>query len=98
MDAWKRTMIGAVACATLWAGAGFAPAAAAADGKVDVVVGAREELNEATIARASEKAAQLCGGTASSYVKKARKADRNGSMVVVCTLLKDKKRVSVYFR
>lgn len=98
MNAWKRTLIGTAACAALWSGAGFAPAAAAADGKVDVVVGGKEELNEATIARASEKAAQLCGGEASAYVKKARKADRNGSMVVACTLLKDKKRVSVYFR
>ena len=98
MDAWKRTLTGAVACAALWSGAGLAPAAAAADGKVDVVVGEKQVLNEATIARASEKAAQLCGGTDSDYVKKARKADRNGSMVVVCTLLKDKKRVPVYFR
>ncbi|MEX5305743.1 hypothetical protein RF644_08275 [Kocuria sp. CPCC 205258] len=95
MDAWKRTMIGAVACATLWAGAGFAPAAAAADGKVDVVVGAKEVLNEATIARASEKAAQLCGGKASSYVKKARKADSTGSIVVLCTRAGSKQ---VYFR
>ncbi|MGQ1839794.1 hypothetical protein ACT4S2_15230 [Kocuria turfanensis] len=94
MQAWRRTAIGAVACAALWSGAGFAPAAAA-DGKVDLVVGGKQVLNEATIDRASERAARLCGGKASAYVKKARKADREGSIVVVCRLPGGKQ---VYFR
>lgn len=94
MRAWRRTVIGAVACAALWSGPGFAPAAAA-NGKVDVVVGGNEVLNEATITRASEKAAALCGGKASAYVKKAQKADREGSIVVVCRRAGGKQ---VYFR
>ena len=94
MQAWRRTAIGAVVGAALWAGTGVAPAAAA-DGRVDVVVGGTEVLDEATVDRASERAARLCGGKASAYVKKARKADRGGSLVVVCRLPGGK---HVYFR
>ncbi|MFF0989539.1 hypothetical protein [Kocuria nitroreducens] len=95
MDAWKRTLLGAAACAVLWSGAGLAPAAAAADDRVDLVLGTKVVLDEATIAQATEGAARLCGGTSAGYVKQARNAARTGSIVVLCTRLGGKQ---VYFR
>ncbi|WP_298585095.1 hypothetical protein [uncultured Kocuria sp.] len=94
MDAWKRALTGVVACAALWSGAGLAPAAAAGGG-VDLLLGTKQVLDEATVAQASEGAARLCGGTPSSYAKKARKAAATGSIVVLCTRPGGKQ---VYFR
>ncbi|MFF0902705.1 hypothetical protein ACFYE6_03415 [Kocuria sp. CPCC 205316] len=94
MDAWKRALTGAVAAAALWWGAGLAPAAAA-DGRVDLVLGTKVVLDEGTITQVSEGASRLCGGTASSYTTRARKADRLGTVVVLCTRSGNKQ---VYFR
>ncbi|GAA1766426.1 hypothetical protein [Kocuria aegyptia] len=93
MDARKRALTGAVAGALLWSGAALAPAAAA--GGVDLVLGTRQVLDEATVSQVTEGAARLCGGTASSYVKRARKAARTGSIVVLCTRRDGQQ---VYFR
>ncbi|MFE7631384.1 hypothetical protein [Kocuria sp. NPDC057446] len=94
MDAWKRALAGAVAGAVLWSGAALSPAAAAG-GRVDLVLGTKVVLDEATIAQVTEGAARLCGGPPSGYVKRARTADRTGSIVVLCTRPGNKQ---VYFR
>ncbi|WP_272026255.1 hypothetical protein [Kocuria rosea] len=94
MDAWKSALTVAVAGAALWSGAGLAPAAAA-EGSVDLVLGTKVVLDEATIAQVTEGASRLCGGTASSYAARARKADRTGSIVVLCTRPGNKQ---IYFR
>ncbi|KUG57183.1 hypothetical protein AVL61_16015 [Kocuria rosea subsp. polaris] len=82
-----------MAGAALWSGAALAPAAAA--GGVDLVLGTRVVLDEATVGQATEGAARLCGGPPSGYVKRARKAARTGSIVVLCTRPGNKQ---VYFR
>ena len=94
MDAWKSALTVAVAGAALWSGAGLAPAAAA-EGSVDLVLGTKVVLDEATIAQVTEGASRLCGGTASSYAARAWKADLTGSIVVLCTRPGNKQ---VYFR
>jgi hypothetical protein len=94
MDAWQRALAGAVAGAALWSGAALAPAAADGD-RVDLVLGTRLVLDEATITQVTEGAARLCGGPPSGYVKRARTAARTGSIVVLCTRPGNKQ---VYFR
>ncbi|MEX5295812.1 hypothetical protein QYM41_11100 [Kocuria sp. CPCC 205268] len=92
MDAWKTALAGAVAAAALWSGA--APAAAAGD-RLDLLLGTRLVLDEATVGQATEGAARLCGGPPKKYVQQARKAARTGSIVVLCTGPRDQQ---VYFR
>ena len=85
MKSWKRTLAGAAVSVSLLAGGWAVPAHADADGKVDVAVGTTTVLDNAPVDRATRKLAELCGGKAEKYVRAARKADRTGAIVIVCT-------------
>jgi hypothetical protein len=85
--------VGVLTSGALVAGAWVTPAAAA-DGKVDVAVGTKVVLENASIKRAAARAARLCGGEASDFTEAAHKADRTGKHVIVCTAKGSKKHVS----
>ena len=85
MKSWTKTMAGATLGAALLTGAWAAPANATGNGRADVVHGTTVHLKDAPMDRVTKKLADLCGDSASSYAAKARKADRTGKIVIVCT-------------
>lgn len=89
MKSWTQALAGAAVAAALLAGTAAVPAHAVQDGRVDVTVSksdwAKTVLDDVSIKRATEKVADLCGGPASKYAKAARKADRSGTLVIVCS-------------